>query len=688
MNLKTFKKLANQIADLEKAKVEFDVQIQNDYPYSKGNEDAVWEPIHWTVSTLKQLSDVQSILKRSITLKDTYNTVEIKNLKTTDCVRSVDEILADVKKNPGNRIKYPTLKYYSEYARNYYHYDFVINMITDTPTEQQEEEKTYRYIGTDKVCTFCIPHDDSRYNYLDKGFFFCKTGQGVGKQRTIITNELTLDTYLVLYMVYMQPTLSKQLPNECYVNANLAKLLRVKFEKALQAQHKNYYDRVKEEAMKEYEKFANANILQKLLDGKISHTIFNNIKLTKNSATYETISIEAQDLVQTLQSVTVLDDRTDIYSIIRDFSNYMIDQVENHDFHIPMPKATGDAEKDEEAQKEWLEATAVERTFEQSVIINGFNVVIKRTSANTRRFVNDYMINKIELEDVVNQSACYDSQENYDRFVKSVSKMSLRWHKAIANGVPVKITSTLSHQDYKRAEAPHAAPRIKFVKKGDDIHLKLGDDNTVKIKFNDCLKKLDTLNRKTNNAWSRTGYYRKDYAWAKEELVTVLKECCTFDNKTVETVDEIVEAKDKDGNPILDENGAPLLKTVKKKNVTVTQECLLTDEQAEFVGEMAEAFQKRAIEKSKLFLETAMKNTGATLIDFHGEPGYLVEGKLRKYVVKKSTNQVFNYEKGNAICIVEPGHQVSVGDDALAARLYALKNDSVLVSKIGTLTHA
>ena len=180
---------------------------------------------------------------------------------------------------------------------------------------------------------------------------------------------------------------------------------------------------------------------------------------------------------------------------------------------------------------------------------------------------------------------------------------------------------------------------------------------------------------------------RKDWRWAQLQLRDILKLCCTFDKKTT-TYEDVEEIVTEENVQVFNDDGTPKMQTVKKKIVTVTKECTLTDEQAKFVGKMAEEFAKKAIEKSKLFLATAIKATGATLIQFQGEDGYLVEGALRKYVVNARTNQVYNYESKGYVCIVEPGHQVNVGFDALAARLYALKNDSVLVGQIGTLRHA
>jgi hypothetical protein len=317
--------------------------------------------------------------------------------------------------------------------------------------------------------------------------------------------------------------------------------------------------------------------------------------------------------------------------------------------------------------------------------INEIPITLKRTSENTRRYVNGHMINKIEVEEVAFQASCYDDAELYEKFVKSVSKMSLKWHKALAYGVPVKINAGLSYDDYHRAEAPMACPRIKFVKEEDDFKLVVGENQSVKIKFNECLTKLKTLNRQTNNNYAPGSYNQKNNLWAQRQLVDILKQCCTFDKKEVKTVEVEEPQFDDKGVLVVNDKGEPIYKKVKKKEVTVTKECTLTDEQAKFVGKMAEEFHKKALEKSEIALKNAIKNTGATVVQFKGEDHYRVEGKLRKYVVNKRTNEVFNHDTGNYVCIVEPGHQIMVGFDALATRLYALKNDSVMAAKVGTL---
>jgi hypothetical protein len=65
--------------------------------------------------------------------------------------------------------------------------------------------------------------------------------------------------------------------------------------------------------------------------------------------------------------------------------------------------------------------------------------------------------------------------------------------------------------------------------------------------------------------------------------------------------------------------------------------------------------------------------------------GYLVNGKRREYFVELKSNRVFEFPSGRYICIVDKGHSVLTGVEALVNRLYALSNDSRLAKEINTL---
>lgn len=642
MNLKTFRKIVRQVEDLAKSDLKFDIAVRNDSDWQPDSESAFFEPVHFNITSHKQLYETQEILQKPIAIS-----ASLKKLVGSAAPSFLDTVVVHnyIVKQPALKSKYPTLKFYSNTIKQQY-YDFVLYMITAPPLEKIEGDVTYRYIGDERQALMCLPHTHQLYNYLDEGFFFIKMGK-TGK--IIIANELTVDVFLCLAMLFVEPRLAKELPHECYLNAATAKLLRIKFEKDARV-NKDIYNRIRINALAEYEKVVNSNLVRKLVTGELKTATYNDIRLTAESAVYETVSIQAKDLLKKLETSMVFDDRTDIYTLTRSFILNEINILEGEAFD-PNSKE--------------------EQSFSKSFNINGINITIKRTSDNTRRYVNDVAINISELEPVCYRASCFDNQEIFDKFVKSIHDMSLKYHDALASGVPMKIHDGLSSEDYRKATADPSSPRIRF-KKNDkgDFMLMIDDTKAVKVKLGDAIKELATLNRKINDGYSVVdGYSRRDAKWGRKKLAEILKECCTFDKK------QLVVGEDK--KPILDKDG--------KKQYTKIKECELSDEHAKAIEEMSRKFYEKALEKSKIFLATALKITKSEEITYQGQPAYLVPGKTKKYVVFKKTNQVANFETGGHICIVEAGHKVSVGADATAARIYACAADSVVLKNIGRL---
>lgn len=658
MNLATFKKIVKQVSDLEKTGVEFDVQINYDAHHQKGATSAEFQPTFFTISSLAQLAQVQKTLNRTLQIgNDPYNSnhnlkVEIKDLQLTPCTTNLTHVIKSQKDFLEYRRKFNSLKFYTPLVHNYVTMD--VTLISSDPFEQVEDGITYRFIGTKNTCQMCVPHDSPMYVYLDKGFSFVSLLFG-SKEKVILTNELTADTYLVMHLCHYNQAFLKQLDNECFVNFNKAKLLRIKFEKELGQNQRISYERVKNIVMTEFEKSVNSNLLVKVAKGELPTATFNNIKITPNSANYEGVVITYPKLLEYMQEVMVFDDRTDIYGIIDSFVKAKVIELETATF----PKA--EAGKEDE-----------ERTIEIPFNINGIDIVMKRTTANSRRFVNNMAINMEEVEEVCYRASCFKDQATYNKFVTSVHNMSLKWHDAIGSGLPVKIHDGLTAQEYSKQEAPISCPRIRFMKDDRDVYLVTGPnaDDKVKVKLNLAMKRIAKLNRMTNNKYNVTdGYSPRNARWARKRLVKVLKECCTFEKKQLIT--------DAEGKPVLDGEN--------KRTYNVTNTCLLTDEKAAFIGKMAEEAYEKAVQRSKVLLDMAVQKTGAKAINFNGEECWYVEGTLHKYAVSKKTNHVFNYDTNKTICIVEPGHRVEVGFDATVSRLMALKNDSVVVSQVGTL---
>lgn len=658
MNLETFKRIQKQVSDLEKSGLKFDISIKNDIIWQRDSHTAEFEPIFYNIETVGQLAQLQAIIGKAITIHTTpaqglSSNVYLKDFKPIECVKSLSANVRSDKDLMLLRRNYPTLKFFTPNIYGMTTLEPIL--ISEAPAETVEDGITYRFIGLKDQCHMCVPHTSQLYVYLDRGFVYAKVNGLREKDKIVITNELTAETYLVMLACMLHPAFTKELENECFINFNKAKLYRIKFEKNLPPLVKGTYDRVKNVVLTDYEKSVNSNMLVKVIKGELPTATFNQIKITKDTANYEGVYITSPGLMDYLYERMIFDDRTDIYNIIGSFIDFKL--LELADYTFPAP-AQGEEEK--------------EQIIDKSFIINGINISLKRTTANTRRTVNDHSINIEELQEVCYRASCFKDQETYDKFVRSVHNMSLKWHDAIGSGLAVKIHDGLTALEYKSTTAPMSCPRIRFLKDDKDIYLVTGEaeDDKVRVKLNQAIKRIATLNKRTNNRYTvGEGYAPRNAAWARRQLISILKDCCTFETKTL----------------IVDAEGKPVLDADNKRTYNVTKNCLLTDEKAAFIGKMAQTYYEKAVQRSKLFLENAVKQTGAKGIEFNGEECWYVEGTMHKYAVSKKTNTVFNFTTGKSICIVEPGHRVEIGFDATAARLMALRNDSVVVGEVGTL---
>lgn len=685
MHLSTFKKIVEGVAALEAKGVVFDVLIRGDNEYTKGATSAYFQPAYIEFQNLAQLSEAAKTANDKLELS-AKNASKLKGWKegSLGCLDTFVNLITRFNTKKVTRSEFPSIKFIPNIP-NYGNFHGLSltwlnpSVIIKEPVEETVEENTYRYVGTNTEVLKCISNEDPLFKYMDKGFMIQNFGGRNGPKSVlpVLINEMTLDTFLCLMLMgkLSNTAIQKHLVNDCFLNANNAKVTRIRLEKEVQiANAYNYqcYCVARQTLIADYEKSANSGLIEKLLKGEIPAGTLNSIKLSKTKAQYEGIYVEAPDLLDVIMKTLVFDDRTDIYTVVRAYAQHKVNRLESYEF------ADG-VEVEIDGKK--VKPDPVNEIAE-NFIVNGIKVELKRKKVNTRRYVNDIPINMEEVEQVCFRASCFYEQDKFDDFVKAVDAMSLKWHDAIANGIPVKIHDTLTADEYKKDTAPPSAPKLKFRLKDGKVQLVIDDKRQVPVKLNDLMKEVAILNRKTKGESSlRGGYYtRRTAAWARQELVRILKECCTYEVRSPVMIPEKTGA---DGKLI------PAKQKVEggKKVFERKDVCGLTDEDAAFIEKMAREYQQKAIEKSKLFLETAIKITGAVLDEkFKGSPHYIVQGKNNKYAVNAATNEVCHFESGRHICIVEPGHQVSVGCDATAARLYALKNDAVTVGNIGTLS--
>ena len=60
----------------------------------------------------------------------------------------------------------------------------------------------------------------------------------------------------------------------------------------------------------------------------------------------------------------------------------------------------------------------------------------------TTAYVNDKRIAWDDVETVITSASCYHDQARYDEYVQSVCKVSLKYHRAVLNGLPLQDSVT------------------------------------------------------------------------------------------------------------------------------------------------------------------------------------------------------------------------------------------------------
>jgi len=549
-------------------------------------------------------------------------------------------------------------------------------LIEDTPLEITEGDYTYRFITAKKpgyvgnyIISIICRNDDKMYDYLDKGFYVHTVEQKVGFKKTyrhIVANEYDVNVAHIFAMCTVDPKLADMLQHGCFINVHTAEITRLRMAKKMNdggKKKESFPTHIHDAIEEDYRQNSTLQVVGKLVAGEIEKTTINNIVFTKSSALYDQISIEAEDLLDVLYKELNFNGEFDIYSITAIYAAHMEKSLNKRS---PETEATKDAE---DTLEEEVQAAGADSLVLPEVKINGIPINATLTDTFQRR-INKVRINKDELAKAISRASCYHNADDYKLFLKSISRMSIKYHDIISNGLPVKIHSTISREEYHKAEPTESAPALKLCIDPVDKYFKLqvDKDRMVRVNLGRLIKKVETLNRKTNNkSYLETvpGYFYKrssvrNYNWCAQELVAVLIDCCTFQ------------------------------KTQKKEDGTdeTVPDVLISNEDILKLMDMANEQKRKILERSKEFLATAVKLTDAKLIEFLGECAYHVKGTLREYAVVIKNAKVYDYATKQYRCIVNDRHYAGAGYDDIAARLLALKNDSTTQAHINTLKGA
>jgi len=510
-------------------------------------------------------------------------------------------------------------------------------VLNHAPAEVVEGNHTFRIIYSLENSYGSIPEifyisrdDDPCYDYLDKGFYVYDVLETIGKTKEarhlLVADQLDIHTVHIFALCQIQPKLVHLLPAGNFIQAADAQMTRLRMEKKLEEKYKARYAGVHATFEKDYQDNTTLLLLNKLRAGEIEKTTLSDIAFTKTSATYNQIKIEAEDLLTVLYSRLNFGREYDIYSIAELYAKHIESQLDDY--------------------------TAV-----PEFKINGFNIV--PTIVNNVRRINGKRINKDEISQAIYRASCHHSQEEYDLFLKRISKMSLLRHDILANGLAIKIHENMDGSELSKGRPSPGAPSIKFFIDPAERRIKLKTDSPegCRVKLGELIDKVRVINKKTNGNWCRSSGEVRNYKWARKQLTRTLRECTTFPKESInedgtKRIEHIVGISDADIKKLID---------------------------------AADALKKAAIQRSKDFLATAVKFTKAQKIKFLEKDAYLVEGALRKYAVILETAKVYDYDTKQYRCIVNDQHFRGVGYDDIAARLYALKNDSVMQKKISTL---
>jgi len=259
--------------------------------------------------------------------------------------------------------------------------------------------------------------------------------------------------------------------------------------------------------------------------------------------------------------------------------------------------------------------------------------VEKRVSTNTlgftatRIYVNNKRINSDEVESVLERGLCFTNQADFDYFIASVSKCSLKIHTYLQVGVDINV----------RDEFDNITVALKLpLERRKNINYLVINDESYRVK----------------NTQKVIGLSRKG---SMMDVVNTL-----LDGKSVEGV-EVDSIKG-------------IISSGKKAYVDAIEKSkeLLTDTEKTF-----------NIEEETVTMGDGSSKTGY-LIKGSLRKYFIDTGGKEQIDTNDPQCGVYSFPEGRYICIVDKSSS-QVGMDKLVNRIYALHNDALVASAINTL---
>jgi len=258
-------------------------------------------------------------------------------------------------------------------------------------------------------------------------------------------------------------------------------------------------------------------------------------------------------------------------------------------------------------------------SFDLSVV----NATNSRGITSKRYYINGYRINRDELQASLGRAICFDTQDDFNYFLESVSKCSLKVHKYLQLGLDINVRDSF--------EGCQCIMKLPLERRKNINYLVLSD---MEFRIKDTNKVLSLQNK-------------HDLL----EVITVL-----LDGKAIEGI----EPEDIKG----------IIKGAKQAFITAV------NKSKELLKETEDLFK---IKVSTVTLDSGEERNGYIIKGKMNS--YLLEFNDKE----DERAGVYTYPAGKYICIVDKSTS-QVGMDKLVNRIYALHNDSLVASQINTLT--
>ena len=269
-------------------------------------------------------------------------------------------------------------------------------------------------------------------------------------------------------------------------------------------------------------------------------------------------------------------------------------------------------------------------------------------------YVNGKRINKMEVPEVLEKAICSHTAKEYNEIVDIISKTSLEMHKFINRGLNIELNLY---------NLPEYVKHGKFMENMKTTHFEVSF-RVVRIKNRNYIELLEKVDPQTG----------------KPELVRIKDTRALMDlNKSASITWTRLTQVFGEGTKILE----------KPVDLQLDIDELLEKARERYVT---------AFKKSIDLLDSSIKELGAKRMDFQGSRGVWVKGLSgNEYFIKVDniddplkgdpTCTVSHYPSNTHICIVDKtGSRANqVGLDKVVARMYALKNDSLIADHVHTL---